>query len=80
MRIQSSGRVRWLTEKIDDEASVGETTSWFAEDGTTIGEVDWEAEPTNEIASVRVGIAEREDNGSVVALRENWVWERNEKP
>ena len=40
MRIQSNGRVRWLIEKIDDEASVGETTSWAAEEGTTIGEVD----------------------------------------
>ena len=32
------------------------------------------------VQSVRVGIAEREYNGSVMALRENWVWERNEKP
>ena len=50
------------------------------EEGTTIGEVDWEVEPSDESASVRVGIAKREDNRSVVALRENWVWERNEKP
>ena len=42
------------------------------EEGTTIGEVDWEVEPNDESASVRVGIAEREDNRSVVALREKW--------
>ena len=46
----------------------------------TIGDVDWEAKLDDKSTSVRVGIVEREDNGSVVALRGNWVWERNEKP